>query len=817
MTRWLDALTLLLLALVAGAAEPAARIVVRADQSGQPISPTLYGIFVEDISRAVDGGLYAEMVQNRSFEDAPWIPGWSLLKDHGAEGTMALDRGGPLNASNPTALKLTIARGGGRVGVCSEGFKGAPCDWDQDLVRWEKEFRAAAAKQTVGLVLKKGMKYRLSFYGRAAAGFAGPLRVSLERPDGTLLASREFGALSQGWKQYTGVLKAAGDEVNARLVLSASSPGTLWLDMVSLFPGDAVHGLWRPDLLAMLKELKPGFIRFPGGCFVEGNLSLRDGWRWKETLGDVAQRPGHWDQWGYRSTDGVGLHEYLLLCEELGAKPLLVVSAGIAHREVAPMEKMGQFVQDALDAVEYANGDPATTKWGALRARAGHPKPFGVKTVSIGNENCGPEFEKRYALYYDAFREKYPEIKLLVYLNKPESRPADIVDEHPLLSVPEFFYGTNARFAAYDRKGPKIFLGESSCGNETIGFNTLHCALAEAVFLTELAKQSDVVIMRSYAPLMCNPDWQRWNPNQIYLNGASAYGTPSHYVARMIGANRGDLNLNVETSVPRIDTHPSGQVGLGSYGAPCEYRALKVTDREGHELFNSGQLKAEQVAQWEGGKDVALKDGVLRRTGESLRTFFGDRHWHDYAFSLQARALKDGSTVGVFFNAQGGFFHLCEWYVTADGQSRLKLYDRPVAEAKAPFDAKGWHDLRVETADGNLRCLVDGKVVHQVSLTFPAVFVGASRDLAAGEIVLKAVNISDQPLQAAVALPGIQAVKPVAKYELLTGRPEDQNSFAEPRKVAPVSGTIENAAPAFSHVFPARSVTVLRLKTVFED
>lgn len=810
MARCIGALMILLLGLAAQAAEPV-KITVRADQPGKPISPTLYGIFVEDINRALDGGLYAEMVQNRSFEDAPWNPGWSLLKEKGGEGTMALDTAKPLNANNPTALKLTIAKAGGRVGVYNEGFKGSPCDYDKDFTRWEKEYRAAAAQEKVGLAVRKGMAYRLSLYARAAEGFAGPLRVSLERPDGTVLASREFSRLGEGWKKLTGTLKSSADEKDARLVLSAATPGTVWLDMVSLFPGDAINGLWRPDLYNMLKTLKPGFIRFPGGCFVEGNVSLKDGWRWKETLGDVAERPGHWDQWGYRSTDGIGIHEYLQLCEDFGAAPLLVVSAGIAHKEVCPMDKMGQFVQDALDAIEYANG-PVTSKWGALRAKNGHPKSFGVKIVSIGNENDGPAFEERYALYYDAIRKKYPEIKILTYLRAPSIRPVDIVDEHPLLSVPEFFYSTNARFAGYDRKGPKIFLGESSCGNESMGMNNLHCALAEAVFQTELAKQSDVVIMRSYAVLMCNPYWRMWNPNQIYFDGSTAYGSPSYHVAKMIAANRGDMELPVESNIPKIYTHPAGQVGIGAYGTITEYRDLKVTGSDGKTLFDGGQLKADQVAQWEGGKDLTLKDGILRPAGDGLRTYFGDRQWHDYTFTLKARPETERSTAAIFFNAQGGFFHLCEWYVGGDGTSRLKFYDQDVATAKTSFAAKAWHDLRVETKDGNIRCLVDGKVVHELPLKFPAVFVSASREKGTNTLILKAVNISDEPLEAAVDLAGIKTVKPGAKFTLLTGPADGMNSFEEPNKVHPVEGTIDNAAPKFTHTFPARSLTVMRLK-----
>ncbi|MCC2669540.1 MAG: alpha-L-arabinofuranosidase, partial [Armatimonadetes bacterium] len=396
-----------------GAPEAAsARLTVDLGQQGAAVSPLLYGIFFEEINRAGDGGIYAEMVQNRSFEDADFPLAWSLVKESGTEGAVTLDKSLALNSQNPTSLRLDITRAGGRVGVASYGFRGVPQLPRDRPAEWRPRFE----KATGGIAVEAGKKYDLSLYARTA-GFSGPLTVTLEREDGTLLASKSVKGLGAEWSQKKVTLTPSATEASARLVISAKQTGQVWLDMVSLFPQDTfkrrTNGL-RADLMQMIAQLHPGFVRFPGGCFVEGD-QISNAFRWKETVGDIATRPGHWNLWGYRSTDGLGYHEYLQMCEDLGAEPLFVVNCGMSHQAgrlngyAVPMPRMGEYVQDALDAVEYANG-PITSKWGALRARAGHPKPFNLKLLQIGNENGGPDYNARYALFHDALKKQYPEV-----------------------------------------------------------------------------------------------------------------------------------------------------------------------------------------------------------------------------------------------------------------------------------------------------------------------------------------------------------------------------------------------------------------------
>jgi len=366
-----------------------ASIVIAADKPGITISPTLYGIFFEEINRAGDGGIYAEMIQNRSFEDDSTPIAWTLVKGANADAAIDLDKNHPLNASNPTCLRLDIRKTAGeRVGVANDGFKGAPQRPANKPEEWRPKFQKAANESASGIAVESGKQYNFSLSAQAAENFAGPLTVSLEKQDGTVLATKAIEKIDPHWKKYEGALIANSTDANARLVVAASKPGTLWLDMVSLFPRDTFKGRangLRADLARMLVEMHPAFVRFPGGCFVEGTV-MAEASRWKKTIGDVAERPGHYNLWGYRSTDGLGYHEYLQLCEDIGAEPLFVINVGMSHKENVPMDKMDEFVQDALDAIEYANG-PADSKWGALRAKADHPGPFHLKYIEVGNEN----------------------------------------------------------------------------------------------------------------------------------------------------------------------------------------------------------------------------------------------------------------------------------------------------------------------------------------------------------------------------------------------------------------------------------------------
>lgn len=472
------------------AGTPPAALTVDVDKPGVKVSPMLYGIFFEEINRAGDGGLYAELIRNRSLEDADKPEGWT-------SGT--LDRSAPLNGNNPTSLRID-----GRT--ANEGFK--------------------------GIAVEKGKDYRLTLYARGEGGLA----VELAGAQKTIVG------LGKEWKKFEATLTPTRTDTHAQLVIA----GRAWLDMVSLVPADAVRGMFRRDLFEMLKAMHPAFVRFPGGCFVEGDR-LENAVRWKKTVGDIAERPGHWNLWGYRSTDGFGFYEYLVLCEELGPEPLFVVNVGMSHVEQGKQNgpPAEEFVQDALDAIEYANG-PVESKWGALRAKAGHPAPFHLKFMEIGNENGGKLYHERYAAFYDAIKAKYPEMTLIANDcgGVPTNRPVEVVDSHAYTSADDM-RKMAARYDNADRKGAKVYFGEYAV-TLPAGRGNLAVAVAEAAFMTGLERNSDLVRLASYAPLFEHVGYAKWHPNAIVFDGARCYGIPSYYVQALFAANRADVIVPVD-------------------------------------------------------------------------------------------------------------------------------------------------------------------------------------------------------------------------------------------------------------------------------
>jgi alpha-N-arabinofuranosidase len=523
---------------------------INADRQGAQVSPVLYGLMTEEINYSYDGGLYAELVRNRTFQDDVEKPvHWSVVQDRGGAGAIALDRSQPLNSALTTVLKLdvTAAPETARVGIANDGFWGIP--------------------------VRPDTRYRASFYAKAAAGFSGTLTVSLESNDGaTVYATAAVSRPGTEWKKYTltlttGKLTAS---VNNRLVIATGGTGTVWFNLVSLFPptwNDRPNGN-RQDIMQLLADLKPGFLRFPGGNYLQGR-TLATRFDWKKTLGDVAERPGHLDDaWNYRSSDGMGLLEFLEWCEDLHMQPVLGVFAGFTLRGVPtqPGPDLEPFVQDALDEIEYVTGG-ANTTWGARRVQDGHPAPFPLPFVEIGNEdnfdrNPGT-YEGRYAQFYAAIKAKYPEIRIIATTKVTKTRP-DVIDEHFYPRTPEVFQSTHARYDSYDRNGPKVFVGEyaTRVGQPT---PNLGAALGDAAYMLGMERNSDVVLMASYAPLFVNvnpasgdhPRGMQWPTDLIGYDGLTSYGSPTYYVQKMFGNALGDVVLPIDAAgVPMRDYQP---------------------------------------------------------------------------------------------------------------------------------------------------------------------------------------------------------------------------------------------------------------------
>jgi len=507
------------------AVQPAA-LDVDAGHPGHAVSPMLNGLMIEEINHSLDGGLYGELIQNRVFQDSATTPvHWAVVQDSAATGAIALDTTQPVpGTALTTSLRVTASSARSRVGVANDGFFGIP--------------------------VKPHATYHASFYAKADAGFAGRLTVSIESPDGKAVYARaQATRLTGQWARYSVVLRTddARPTANARFVIATRDPGTFWLDQVSLFPAtfhDRKNGN-RVDLMQMLAGLSPTFLRLPGGNFLEGN-TIADRFQWKSTIGPLAARPGHQGTWGYRSSDGLGLLEYLEWCEDLGMEPVLGVYAGYSLNGsfVAGGPALAPYVQDALDEIEYVTGGPDTV-WGARRAADGHPEPFPLTYVEVGNEDFfdgSGSYDGRFTQFFDAIKAAHPGLQVIATTGVTSRRP-DVLDEH-FYATPRSFQSMASRYDSFDRSGPKIFVGEYASieGRPT---PDLGAALGDAAWLTGLERNSDIVVMAAYAPLLVNvnPGASQWPNNLIGYDALHSFGSPSYHLQAMFARHAGDLVL----------------------------------------------------------------------------------------------------------------------------------------------------------------------------------------------------------------------------------------------------------------------------------
>lgn len=552
-----------LLLLSTAMAEPV-KVTISLDRGGKPISDALFGIFFEDLNYAADGGLYAELVQNRSFEystaeQSAWGPlfGWERVALGGGEAKLGVGDARPVHPNNPHYLLLEVTNPGEGAGVANRGFDALP--------------------------VEAGKSYRLSFWayqtfmgikwGAPGPDAARPMPVlaRLEGESGEVLAEQRFEVGGRAWTQYRAEFKPLRSAGKARLALYALKQGGLALDMVSLMPKDTFKGRengLRRDLAEAIAALQPRFMRFPGGCLVHGP-GPRKYYDWKKTVGPLEARAAERNSWGYHQTFGLGYFEYFQLCENLGALPLPVVTAGVCcqhagdspghGQEGLPLEEMKAYVQDVLDLIEWANG-PVDSKWGSVRAAAGHPAPFGLKYLGVGNEDAiTPDFKVRFEMLFRALQDKHPEI-VVVGTSGPfpdgedfdlgwafaREKNVPVVDEHYYRS-PDWFWDNLQRYDAYDRKGPKVYVGEYAA-HDTGRRSTLRTALAEAAFLTSLERNGDHVLFASYAPLLARRGHTQWTPDMIYFNETSVYPTINYEVQRLFGRNRGDYFLETRVA-----------------------------------------------------------------------------------------------------------------------------------------------------------------------------------------------------------------------------------------------------------------------------
>ena len=781
-------LSVLTLTLVASAST----IEVQVDKPGHKVAPTLWGIFFEDINLSADGGIYPELVRNRSFEDAEQPENWKLIRSGGGSG-LAIDSTRPLNPFNRRSLRVKV---NGDFAVENEGF-------------W-------------GINVVKGESYTLKVAARVADGFTGPITARVLSASGKELATGEVRSLGANWDYQTLNLTPTESDPKARLQLSAAGNGTLFLDMVSLLPKKTWkdHGM-RPDLAESIAALKPAFFRFPGGCWVEGE-DIAHMYNWKKTIGNVDARTPLWNIWGYHATHGLGYHEYLQLSEDVGAEPLFCVNVGMSHKEIVPMDQMGQWVQDALDAIEYANG-PTNTFWGALRAKHGHPAPFNLKYLEIGNENGSGAYNERWTLFHNAIKAKHPEMQLIANLwqsNVPRDPKPDLIDEH-YYNTPEFFMQQANRYDNYDRNGPKVFVGEYAVTRNG-GQGNLRAAIGEAAFMTGLERNSDIVAMAAYAPLFVNVNHRKWNPDLINFDSARWYGLPGYYVQKLFSEHRGDVVLPVKVEAGEVqEKPPTGRIGVGTWNTAAEFKDIKVTAPDGKVLFTSDFSKDSTGWKFLGdGANWQVQDGALRQTAERefIRAIAGDKSWTDYTLELKARKISGREGFLILFHINDDedrvWWNVAGWNNT---QHALELGET-LDGRRGSVEADRWYELKVEVRGAAVKCSMDGRVIHDLKNTLAltrGLFASATREDASGEVIVKVVNAAHAPTEAQINLAGARNISGSPRAIVLTSEnPTDENYLTEPLKVSPKTETLNVNSPRFKHTFPANSLTVLRVKAV---
>ena len=586
-------------------------ITVDATAPQRAVSPEMYGIFFEEINHAGDGGLYAEMTQNRDMEatNIPegwriegndvvtpqgwrtrvWfdsdLPGWTYLDKGDVEGSMELDDTQPLNDRNPHSLKLTVTKtgkpeDGDLCGIVNSGY------WGMNVV--------------------KGDWYDVSFYARSDQDRSVGLVFSLENDEGKVCARSTIPEIGRGgWRQYKLSLHAYQSDPKCRLVITPIEPVTIWLDVISVFPRKTFknrpNGM-RVDVAQALADMKPGFLRFPGGCVVEG-ASLTNRFCWKDSIGDISQRRGNFNLWGYYSTYGLGFHEYLQFAEDLGAKSMYVCNVGMScqarRSESCDDEDIDFYVQEALDAIEYAVG-PVTSEWGAKRAENGHPEPFKLKYVEIGNENHGPDYIKRYEIFYKAIKEKYPNIITIADTTRDMGdSPIEIVDEHYYRS-PDSFFSMSDYYDNTDRMGPKIYVGEYAV-NRGVGTGNLIGGISEAVYMLNMEKNADMVIMCSYAPLLENVNERNWPVNLIWLDSSRVVGRSSYQIQKLFGIHRPDVVVQTTVEADKVSLE-----------------SVPVRRRRRREGPSTDQTQGEQDLQYVQADQLYAQAGLDKGAGELI-------------------------------------------------------------------------------------------------------------------------------------------------------------------------------------------------------
>ncbi|CAL9508185.1 Extracellular exo-alpha-L-arabinofuranosidase [Streptomyces sp. enrichment culture] len=817
----------------APAADPADyTLAVDRTRNGPEIGERMYGVFYEDINRAADGGLYAELVQNRSFEYAPadnpsytGLTAWTGTATGGATGTArVVDDEHRLNERNRNHLRLDLDGTGGagaRYGVTNTGYNS-------------------------GIAVEEGEKYDFSVWARTDARRGTPLTVTLHDASGRALAAPLRRTVrGDDWTKYTGTLTARATGTEGRLTVAAGGAGTLRLDMVSLFPRDTYKGRangLRKDLAEKIAALEPGFLRFPGGCLVNTgshqayeapDWERRRSYQWKDTVGPVEERAVNANFWGYNQSYGLGYYEYFQFAEDIGAMPLPVVPALVTgcgeNRATDDPGLLRRHVADTLDLIEFANG-PATSTWGALRAEMGHPEPFGLTHLAVGNEENLPDaYYERLAAFREAVEAEHPEITVIANSGPDDTGAVfdrawelarasgvEMVDEH-YYNSPSWFLENNERYDSYDRHGPEVFLGEYASQD-----NRFRNSLAEAAFMTGLERNADIVKMAAYAPLLANTGYVQWSPDLIWFDNARSWGSTSYETQKLFMTNTGDRVVPSRASSTPVARGPiTGAVGLSTWATSAAYDDVRVVSADGAELFaDDFSGGADRWTEAAGRGSWAVEGGAYVQSdtaAEDTLVTAGDPDWRDYDLHVKAtkREGREGFLIafGVKDTGNHYWWNLGGWNNTrsaveksAGGGKQTMIEDGTVIETGRTYD------IRIEVRGRQVTLYLDGR--EWGSFTDDAVAEPfrqvVARDEATGELIVKVVNAQEAPARTRIDLGPGAAVGPTARLTVLRGDPDAVNT-ADERPIGPEESVIDGVDTAFTHTFPPHSITFMRI------
>ncbi|GIP16183.1 hypothetical protein J40TS1_18250 [Paenibacillus montaniterrae] len=796
-------------------------------QPQHEISPTLYGLFYEDINYAADGGLYGELVHNRSFEFNIPLYGWKLEQFGGGEGSIRASTEKPLNDKNHKYVEVTATNAGEGVGISNAGYS--------------------------GIAVEAGASYQFSIYAKSDDKLQHPLTAELRSKDN----SKVYGACSidgitTQWQKLQCVITANETDYEAQLVVLVHDRATIALDMVSLFPqkvwNNRSNGL-RYDLAELLDDMEPGFLRFPGGCIVEGG-SLDNYYRWENTIGDIAERETQRNQWAnnYYQSFGLGYQEYFQFAEDIGAEPLPVIFVGIesctSNPDTVPLNELQPYIDSAFNLIEYANGD-VTTKWGALRAANGHPEPFNMKYLGIGNELWGAKYYERYKMFYDAIKEKHPEIKLIFssgafpndgaysdaynWLAK-HNNPADLVDEH-MYQSPSWMLDNVSRYDDFSRSGPKVFVGEYA--SHGVGKrNNMESAITEAVFMTGLERNADIVEMAAYAPLFSRQpaSFTQWTPDMIWFDQHRIVKTPNYYVQKLFMNHTGNKTLPLQAKKrSESDNDITGSIFLGSWATQIEYDNIKVTSEDGSVLyandFSDSAASADFIAYNDAGSSWKIEDGLLKQTSnrEDTRFMLGSgQSWSNYTLELEAtkKSGNEGFLIGFAAKDADNYYwlNLGGWGNTRTVIEKAVNGSRGIVSGVSDqsIASNKTYKIKIIVEGSRIRCYLDDELLFDLneSKATGPLYSSASLDEKTGDIILKVVNSSSNKQYSKVNVNGAAFITSDATvFEMSSPSLTDENSFDDPNNIEPVQKQVSNLGESFHYEFPAHSVTILRLRT----